>query len=245
MAAINRHSLPEEVIDFADSMIFQRGVENVFSDFPLVIQRLPDEGSRIEFTKVLMRVRSLMARLRISPSADLNQLKDYWTIGSKNRDILPILDAVSSTKGVDYIDLVHLLPPNARRLLFVYPNADMSVGDEFPDCFWTAFNFMESELSDRNLDNPLDMNLGTRWLQVEPPLRLGDMIVISESDTGEAVHACSFIADDMVYTKNGLSLMRPFTIASLETMLSNYHKQGATAVSYYRHRDVIAAEAQR
>ncbi|MCB1076991.1 MAG: hypothetical protein KDM64_04090, partial [Verrucomicrobiae bacterium] len=69
--------------------------------------------------------------------------------------------------------------------------------------------------------------------------------VISESDTGEAVHACSFIADDMVYTKNGLSLMRPFTIASLETMLSNYHKQGATAVSYYRHRDVIAAEAQR
>lgn len=242
LAAASRHSLPTEVLEFSNSMIFTRGAENAFSDYPLALQRLPNEESRIEFTKVIMRVRSQMARLLLPPSTDLAELRDYWSIGGKNPLILPLLDAVTDEAGDDRIDIVHLLPPNARQLLFVYPSADMSVGREFPDCFWTAFNFLELEFSDRNLDKPLDTNLGTRWLEVQPPLRLGDIILISEMEGGEAVHACNYIADDLVYTKNGLSLMRPFTIAGLQSMLANYHRLGATKVSYYRHRDVVAGK---
>jgi len=242
LAAANRHSLPPELIEFSNSMVYRRGAENVFSDYPLAINRLPDDESRIEFTKIIMSARSQMARLLISPSADLPRLRDYWGIGGRNPSVLPLLDAVSEGGGADKIDIVHLLPPNARQLLFVYPDSELGVGANYPDCFWTAFNFLESEFSDRNFDKPVEMNLDNRWRRVEPPLRLGDIILISDTDGGEPVHACNYIAEDLVYTKNGYSLMRPFTIASLESMLANYHEQGATVVAYFRHRDVIASE---
>jgi hypothetical protein len=243
LAAAANHRLPPDLIDFANSMLYRRGAEYIFSDYSLAISRLPDDESRIEFTKIIMRARSQMVRLLITPSADLPRLRDYWGIGGMNPSILPLLDSVTGGGGADKIDIVHLLPPNARQLLFVYPDMAMAVGGNYPDCFWTALNFLEAELSDRNFDRAIEVDLGNRWRRVEPPLRLGDVILISEQDGGDPVHACNYIADDLVFTKNGYSLMRPFTIASLESMLANYHEQGATSVTFHRHRDVIASES--
>ncbi|MCB1229132.1 MAG: hypothetical protein KDN19_02635 [Verrucomicrobiae bacterium] len=239
LADAGRHRIPQDVIDYADRLVYQRGGQNVLTDYPQVLQKMPAMQTRLELTKLLMRARSMMVRLRITPDSDLDQLRKYWSAGRRNRDVLPILNAVASTQDVEYLDIVHLLPPNPRKYLYAYARASMAVANDFPDCFWTSFNFLEPESSDRNLDYPVNRLVGTRWLEVKEPLRFGDMIIVEEIATGEAVHACTYIADDLVYSKNGLSLLRPFVIEDLSSVLNGYLLPGKTVARYYRHRDIV------
>ncbi len=239
LAGAGRHGIPESVISYADRLIYRSGPQWVLTDYPLVLKQMPAMQTRLDFTKVLMRARSLMVRLKITPESDLEQLRRYWSAGKRNRDMLPILDAVASTSDVEYLDLVHLLPPMPRKYLYAYARASMAVGDDFPDCFWTSFNFLEPEASDRNLDFPVGRLIGTRWLEVKPPLRFGDMIIVEKISDREALHACTYIADDLVFSKNGLSLLRPFVIEDLDSVLKGYLDPQTTMVRYFRHRDLV------
>lgn len=239
LADAAHHRIPENVIDYANRLIYRREPQWVLSDYPLVMRQLPDPESRIEMTKVLMRSRSLMVRLKITPASDLGQLRDYWSARRRNWDILPILDSVAQTKEVDYLDLVHLLPPLPRQLLYAYARPSMAVGNDFPDCYWTAFNFLESEASNRNLDFPVGRLIGTRWLEVAPPLSFGDLVLVERISDGEPLHACSYLADDLVYSKNGLSLLRPFIIEEMGAALDGYLEPGGARVRYFRHRDLM------
>ncbi len=242
LADAGRHRIPESVIDYANRLIYHRGPQWVLSDYPLVMRQLPDMESRIEMTKLLMRARSFMVRLKITPESDLGQLRNYWSARRRNRDVLPILDAVAQTSDVQYLDLVHLLPPTPRQLLYAYARPSMAVGNDFPDCYWTSFNFLEPEASDRNLDFPVSRLIGTRWLEVRPPLLFGDLVLVERISDGEPLHACSYLADDLVYSKNGLSLLRPFIIEDMGAALDGYLEPGDARVRYFRHRDLMGGD---
>ena len=239
LAAASRHRIPQEVIEYADHLLYRRGPQNVLSDYSLAVGRLESAQLKVEFTKLLMRGQSYMVRLRVSPETDLDALRAYWQIDRSALKELPILEAVATTEGAGYLDLIHLLPPVPKQFFGTYPRASMAVAQDFPDCFWTAFNFLDSEPSARNLDFPVDRLSGTRWRTINGPLRFGDMIVIEQAEDGHALHACTYIADDLVYTKNGLSLLRPFVIQKLSTVLGSYFEPGTTRLRYLRHRDLL------
>lgn len=242
LAAASRHRIPQEVIEYTDRLLYRRGPQNVLSDYSLAVGKLEAAQLKVEFTKILMRGQSYMVRLKISPETDLDALRDYWQIDRRNLDELPIIEAVATTGGAEFLDLIHLLPPVPKQFLGTYPRASMAVAQDFPDCFWTAFNFLDPEPSARNLDFPVERLSGTRWKMVSGPLRFGDMIVVERAEDGHALHACTYIADDLVYTKNGLSLLRPFVIQKLSTVLGSYFEPGTTQLRYLRHRDLVDEE---
>ena len=73
-------------------------------------------------------------RSRLAPDSDLVALSDYWTGRSRKKDILPILESVAETAGVRKIDIAHLLPSLARKLLYTYPDVSLMAKGSLPDC---------------------------------------------------------------------------------------------------------------
>jgi cell wall-associated NlpC family hydrolase len=69
------------------------------------------------------------------------------------------------------------------------------------------------------------------------PTQLGDTIFLATRD-GVPVHAAVYIADDIVFTKNGGSLTQPWILMHMQDMLDTYAvkypRSGPLKIFYYR-----------
>ncbi|MCB1091184.1 MAG: hypothetical protein KDL87_06620 [Verrucomicrobiae bacterium] len=238
-ALMGSHSVPQELIDLADSLTYGKSPYRFFSDYPLICTKLPNETARIEFAKVLLRNRTLMARLRPSPKLDRDAMRNYWSVKGKNDGALPLLESITGPGSVEPVDITYLLPPLPRRFLYTYGTREMAVGRDLPDCFWSSLNFFQQEISNRFLDPVVGEILEKEWLPVEPPYQLGDLILIMRVADKEAVHACSYIADDIVFTKNGKSIVRPWVLQRIDDIKHTYYEEGVHSFTVRRHRSLI------
>ena len=226
----------EEKLELIERLSYPLGLSTKFSDISYLFSRTPDPDEQWRILKTMMREKSLSVNLRITPSMDLELLGDYWTSRGRNKDILPMLESVVLTPGVDRIDLAHLLPPLPRRLLHTYPDFRMwRVGAEAPDCFWTSFNFFSNEPADRHLDF-VGHIFEERYERAEQPLQLGDLVLIIDQTTGKWAHACNYLAADLVFTKNGHSAGRPWVIQTLDEMAKGYLAAEKMSISFFRLR---------
>ena len=68
------------------------------------------------------------------------------------------------------------------------------------------------------------MELHAYYDQVEPPFQFGDVIaLVAESgDAFELVHTAVHIADNIVFSKNGIGRNSPFALITLEEMMAKY-----------------------
>lgn len=214
--------VPQEQLDLINRLSFKKGNTTQFSDIKLVFAKAQTESERRRILKTIARERSLAVKLRISGDSNLPQLANYWSAGGKNREILPMLESVLMTSGIETLDLVHLLPPTPRKLLHTYPSPDGSgLGKEMPDCYWTAASFFSEDPPDRYLDSIAQV-ITNRYEKALKPFQLGDLILLTDKQTGLPIHACNYIAGNLVYTKNGKSLARPWIISSLEDVVEEY-----------------------
>jgi len=55
-----------------------------------------------------------------------------------------------------------------------------------------------------------------RFNPVEPPYKFGDILFFLDSQRGDAFHSCVYIADDVVFTKNGRNVLSPWIFTKLE-----------------------------
>ena len=140
---------------------------------------------------------------------------------------------------MDEVDVAHLLPPLPRKNLYTFPTLAMGVEGMFPDSYWTSLNFFnyfpEDALGDPEL---VKQYYESHYTRAGLPFEFGDLILIKEQDSGETVHACVFVADDIVYTKNGRSLYRPFLLMKLKDLLSRYGESKSTKVEIWRKRNL-------
>lgn len=227
--------LPPELVNLIDSLSYIREGVLSFSDIALALKQLPDEKGRRTLLSNLLRQRSLAVRLRLDSSSDLNGISDYWTVSRRHKGILPLLESVAANSDLPSLDLVHLLPTTPRKLLNTFPRPLMSLGQSFPDCYWSALNFFSDEPSDRYLDTAkLGAWLDDQYEEVESPTQFGDIILFVENDTGKPMHACNQIAADIVFTKNGESLMKPWVLQTLDEVSGLYLKGKNVSMKYYR-----------
>lgn len=207
---------------------------NRFADIYLALQKANDAEERWRLIKTLCRDVTISARLKISSQSDVQTLADFWSSGGRNKEILPILKSVAETSGVETLDIVHLLPPGPRKLLHTYPSPNgEGIGDDLPDCFWTSFSFFGDSPSARHLDF-IGHVFEERYLPVPPPYQLGDLILIRDRVSGRYLHACNYLADDLVFTKNGQSLGRAWLISKLNTVLEAYRRSDSIEVIFAR-----------
>lgn len=211
-----------------------------FSDLPYLLRHSDGSMEEKNVVRSLSRVRTLMLRLCLSEHSNLADIAGYWTKGRRFKTILPILESVQRTPGVDKLDVAHLLPPTPRKHLFTFPSRSEGLGGRYPDWFWTCTNFFQfvptSVFAD---DAATGAVLEDAYLPVEPPLQFGDLIVARRPGDGVLLHGCVHIAGGIVYTKSGPNAFEPWVLLHLRDALAPFSRGTSVELTAWRRRDSL------
>jgi hypothetical protein len=184
------------------------------------------------FFKALTRTPALIARVEVAHGEDVGPIAAYWGAGTPDTDIVPILQSLAELPDGGSIDVVNLLPTFAQTRLDTYPYP----GPPPWSCHWTAMNFFSTTVSDRFLDAAaVTRELTTAYRQVDPAdLAFGDVLTFGEA--GRAYHSAVWVADRVVFTKNGNGFTAPWILMTLDDMADLYFGGEAPQVTAYRRR---------
>jgi len=230
-----RHVRPE-VREMITRLSCRRGDVLCFSDLSVLMSYARSDIEARDLAKLGTRRRAVMAYLQIGPNDDFEALADYWSAAHRRKDVLPILASVSQLPGGGQLGLSHLLPAQPRKLIYTYPTLDLATTGRLPDCHWTTFNFFSFHPQNIYLDLRLAANrLLEGYARVAPPYKYGDALVFLNA-AGDALHSCTYLCDDLVFTKNGENISAPWIISELQDVQRLYVPLGATAIQGFRRR---------
>ncbi|MBI4475862.1 MAG: hypothetical protein HY654_01740, partial [Acidobacteria bacterium] len=125
--------------------------------------------------------------------------------------------------------------------LYRYPKLSTADLDKplLANCLWTVLNFFRMEPDERFLDvkHSLDA-LRHEYFIVEGGFQLGDIVAFLD-DEGDLFHAAVFLADDLVFTKNGTSPMAPWIITTIDRLKGFYRSRASNPrLIYHRRSDL-------
>ena len=211
--------LAPEKLELVRSLTYtNRGGAMCLADLDVLQQKLGPEDFHSLFES-LYSEQSLFLSLRVKPSTDLEGLARYWGGGGRKEEVLAMLKSVAKSGGGS-INVAYLLPSFARLRLYTFALAtnEAAAGQ---DCFWTALNFFRGE-SDAQMitgSRSLEMLLSLYGETQDAP-RFGDVILFLENR--KPAHACVYIADDVVFTKNGVNFHQPWVLTKMNDVLPRY-----------------------
>jgi hypothetical protein len=233
--------LSSETRAMVDPLIYRDGDFLVFADLELVRGTLGKGPELQRLLKRLLRHSTMLVTLRVHDESQVDRLVEYWGRGGRKTDIRPLLESAAGDGTEHGIDIIHLLPEMARRLLYRYPK--MTPGDlqqgRFANCYWTALNFFNDQPDNALMDEPVALQrLFTDYFLVQDGLQLGDIVVFSNSKR-EIFHMATYIADDLVLTKNGYSSRVAWSILPLDRIRGHFPAHADDwRITYYRRKDL-------
>ena len=212
--------VPYEALGMVKSLLYQRDQSMCFSDIS-VFDDLPVRDRR-RLLKTLTRIPVVFMKLRLTPESDLDALVSYWGKQGNAKHVKPLLQRLVRIPGGTTIDIAHLLPPFARKRLLTFPAPSPTREWEKQDCFWTAMNFFLDQPDDRvaKLDYTFN-SIKKDYFEVQGDPAFGDMLALVSAN-GKVKHVCTFIADDVVFTKNGGHYLQPWALMKISDMLAKY-----------------------
>lgn len=215
--------LDDDTANRLAGMCYERNGVKLFSDLSTALATQETLEGRERILRAFTRVRSLMARLMIADSDDLGRVVDYWSAGHKRKNLLTLLESVANIPEIDTVDVAHLLPPIPRMLLYTYPSITDVAYEDRRDCHWTCLNFFANVMgpvlrSPRVLNEKLlhDME------RVDGDPMFGDTLVLVHAETREILHSMTYIAADIVFTKNGSATLQPWMLMLYQDALARY-----------------------
>lgn len=229
-------NLREEILSLIERLTFTRGSVVLFSDETTVLNAAESDAERLQIQKAISRTPTLVMKLRLHEGMDVEKLVEYWG-GNRRRlkDIVPFLESMAATPGVDRVDVLHLLPPLVRRLLYTFPNPAQARSGYYPDCHWSALNFFNFEPFDRLADSQQAAQYTIEnFDRVDDVHRYGDILFFTDAKTGNAYHSCVYVADDIVFTKNGRSPTAPWVLMKLDEVKELYAIASQSQIVAYR-----------
>jgi hypothetical protein len=224
-----------------EPLVYRDGDIMHFADAEIVRQQITDPAELQRLAKALLRQPTVLVRLSVDRSSEINELAQYWGRGGRSTDIRPLLESVAGAGDQGSIDIVHLLPSFARNRLYRYPK--LTTGDltkpALANCLWTSLNFFTAEPDDRYLDlNTAITTLREDYHIVESNYQLGDIVALLDGE-GDLFHVVVYLADDLVFTKNGTSPVAPWTIMPLDRVKDYYRNQSDNPrLIYHRRNDL-------
>lgn len=215
------------------SLLWRNGDTLLFSDYNLVASRISDPGDRVELQRLLSRKVSLRASLEVPRGKDVRDLAEYWSAFGRGESDKVVLQALSAYGGGS-IDVIELLPVFARKRLNRFPDP-AELEKSVPACHWSTFNFFNTGDPDPafHTASGVEEELRKNFTRIESNPRFGDVVLLDEPD-GSSIHSAVFIADDMVFTKNGPSAATPWVLSTIEEMKAFYPGAKALSVSFHR-----------
>jgi len=214
-------------------LLWRRGSAVVFSDLQalLALAKNPEEVNAV--FRTLTRVRSLVIGLRLPLTVDRQAFIEYWTADQVGTPRLAFIRAVTQRRAQQTIDITHFLPSAFRLRVYSFPELELGLKGRLPDCHWTSLNFFNAEPKDMYLDTrQAAEHLLKDYVAVDAPYRYGDVLCFL--DGGEGLHTCVHIVDDIVLTKNGDSILAPWTLMQLKDVDEVYRRSPSTRIQAYR-----------
>jgi len=210
--------------------VYTIGRQAHFSDMPAVCPGL-SENERVNLVRGLARTHALLVRVHIPERADVETIARYWMLPSRRKGIRDLIEAIAGGGPDNDIDVVHLLPASVRMLVNTYPDP----ADPPRNCHWTSLNFQAPAPDDRFLNEAEVLRaLRERHGPIDPrDARLGDVVLL-DTDDGRTLHSMVYLADDVVFTKNGADARSPWKLATIQQVLREYSLDGALTVRYVR-----------
>lgn len=203
-------------------LLYARGNKLVLTDGSVLLRRLASPEEQERATQILSSSESLLVRLIVPPGENVNALVDYWGRGGRAKDLRPLLESLARVPGGADVDVAHLLPPFARRRLYTFPFASFDGKYSAQDCHWTSLNFFNEEPDDRFSDPAFCEQVIRRDYElVTGAPRFGDLVAIIDPRE-QLMHSAIYLADNLVFTKNGSLLNAPWILMELPTMLDTY-----------------------
>lgn len=225
--------LRPETLALVRQLSYTRGPALCFSDLPEVFHRLATTAERRRLLKTLSRNSTLLAKLHVAPDSDIAALTEYWSRAGRAKDIKPLLESLAQVPGGARIDLAHLIPPFARKRLNTFPNPQAR---PVADCFWTALNFFNDPPDDRYADPAVwQAELASQFMPATQG-QLGDIVLLLSPEE-VPVHAAVYIADDVVFTKNGGSERQPWLLMDWQDVVARYPSNQALRTLILRRKE--------
>lgn len=238
---LRQSGLPPASRQMVERLTYRKWGELCFSDLEVAEDLL----SPAEFQALLESLYAIPAyalRLHVDPDADIGALVKYWGKGGRERRIEPLLKALSKVPGGESINVTYLLPPFPRLRLYTYPDAWKDTTASRQDCFYSALNFF-NEIENTNLLDPVYAQrlLDAEYTPVKENPCFGDVLILCNPE-GLPVHACVYIADNYVFTKNGINPGAPWVLMRMPDMLPTYFAPGKPGrILCLRHKEPVPA----
>ena len=230
---LDTETLPPELIAQVKGLLWRRGTSLLFSDYNTVADSLNSPALKLELLRQLTRKASLVIKLRVPDHGNVEPLVAYWGTGGRADKVRPLLASVAHSGGGE-VDISNLLPIFPRQRVYRFPDP-LPGTDLGPGCHWSAFNFFNSNAVDDSLHTPegVEKVLRESYSAATGEPRFGDIILLTLPD-GSSIHSAVYIADGIVFTKNGPSLATPYVFSTMQDMLAFYPSSEKITLAYYR-----------
>lgn len=229
--------LSKPIVDAIIGMTYLRGGKHVFADTPVVLALAESDHERTRIQQALSRIPNLMAKVKIGPDEPMQTIARWWTANGLLSGNIPLLKSLLASGMEDSVDISRFLPPSAKKVIFTYPTPLDARSGHLPDCHWSSLNFF----NDPPLDRLSDPRIAAAYVRenfepINSDPHYGDVIFFMDPSTKEAHHSCVYLADDIVYTKNGRSLLEPWVFMHLSEVRDIYGMHIASETVIYRRK---------
>ena len=226
--------LAPERVQLLRKLTYRRGNALCFADTEIAHRLL--RGAEFKaLIRALYSSDTLQLRLRVEPGDPIDTIAGYWARGWQKSSAKALLQSLANTGGGE-LDVVDLLPPLPRTWLYTFPNAPIT-GESAADCFSTSLNFFQQSAEKNFLQPSVRDATFRRQYQVVPKAdRFGDVIVFADA-RGITQHACVYVADDIVFTKNGAQNTHPWVFMHLDSVRVLYGESDAAQTYVFRLRE--------
>jgi hypothetical protein len=233
---VNDSGLSGETIKLFRRLLYKRGDALVFSDVPTVLAALPDEGAKARFLRLLVRRPTLSLKLKVNERSDFTAMADYWGTHGRGDAIRALFQKLTAVTGGVETDIRNLLPSFAANRLQTFPSSTKP-NELVQNCHWTALNFFNTEPIDAFLyPDEVEREMQKNYAGIKTLPQFGDLILFRNS-AHEIVHSAVYIADRIIFTKNGEGISQPWSLMILEEAVSCYSAfMGPIGVRFYRQR---------
>jgi hypothetical protein len=223
---LHESKLSQTSIKLLKSLLYRNGSPLlIFADKDAALRQLPNDQEKRLFIKAISRKSTLMARLKIDADTDIESLVGYWGVGGRHKDILPLMNSLQQVEGGLNMSIIYLLPHFMREHLYNYPFPSSDPQATKQDCFWSAFNALNMQPDDRFSDTQyVGQALIKDYYNILQPSQLGDLVFLVDSNNA-SMHVAVYVADDVVFTKNGFHCTQPWILMHLKDMIETYAVQ--------------------
>jgi hypothetical protein len=214
--------LSDQTLGMFRNLLYPRGSGMLFSDPQVILSTLQNGQDRQRFQALMHRRMTFLVQLVIDESSDIDAMVAYWDFPGRPKGLRTLLESLARVPGGGELDIAHLLPPFARKHLYTFPDPSSDPSALRRDCVWTSLNFFNDQPDDRLEDSEYKSKvIEEQYARVDSP-RFGDIALLLNPKTELSVHAAVYLADNLVFTKNGFSAMQPWMLTKLSDVVTFY-----------------------